>query len=59
MSTRAADEQDLDKGRDAVVRCVGDACDLPDLLPAVDPNGPAPVWLADQLRQLRMPATGC
>jgi hypothetical protein len=58
MSTQAADGQDLDKRRDAVVRCVGDAYDLLDLLPGVDPNGPVLVWLADQLRQLRLPSAG-
>src|SRR4051812_48671527 len=58
MSTQAADGRDLDKQRDAVVRCVGDAYDLLDLLPGVDPNGPVLVWLADQLRQLRLPSAG-
>jgi hypothetical protein len=55
MSTDAATGQDLDKQRDAIVRCVGEAYELLDLLPGVNPNGPVLVWLADQLRLLRIP----
>jgi hypothetical protein len=58
MSTEAATGRDLDRQRDAIVRCVGDAYELLDLLPGVDPNGPVLVWLADQLRQLRSPPPG-
>jgi hypothetical protein len=42
-----------DKERDLIVRCIGDAYETLDLIPGVDPNGPALVWLAEQLRQLR------
>lgn len=42
-----------DKERDLIVRYVGEAYELLDLIPGVDPNGPALVWLAEQLRQLR------
>ena len=55
MSTEAATRRDLDQQRDAIVRCVGEAYELLDLLPGVNPNGPVLVWLADQLRQLRFP----
>jgi hypothetical protein len=55
MSTEAATGRDLDQQRDAIVRCVGEAYELLDLLPGVNPNGPVLVWLADQLRQLRTP----
>ena len=34
---------------------LGEAYELLDLLPGVNPNGPVLVWLADQLRQLRFP----
>jgi hypothetical protein len=54
MSTEAATGRDLDQQRDAIVRCVGEAYELLDLLPGVNPNGPVLVWLADQLRQLRI-----
>jgi hypothetical protein len=39
--------------RELIVRCVADAYETLDLIPGVDPNGPALVWLADQFRQLR------
>ena len=55
MSTEAATGRDLDQQRDAIVRCVGEAYELLDLLPGVNPNGPVLVWLADQLRRLRIP----
>ena len=55
MSTEAATGRDLDQQRDAIVRCVGEAYELLDLLPGVNPNGPVLVWLADQLRLLRIP----
>ena len=55
MSTEAATGRDLDQQRDAIVRCVGEAYELLDLLPGVNPNGPVLVWLADQLRLLRFP----
>jgi hypothetical protein len=58
MSTQSATGKDLDQQRDALVRCVGEAYELLDLLPGVNPNGPVLVWLADQLRQLRLPTAG-
>jgi hypothetical protein len=39
--------------RDQVVLCVGEAYEVLDLMPGVDPNGPALVWLAEQFLQLR------
>ena len=39
--------------RDYLAQCVGDAYQMLDLLPGVDPNGPALVWLADQLLRQR------
>ncbi|HEX3305266.1 MAG TPA: hypothetical protein VHS32_03375 [Streptosporangiaceae bacterium] len=39
--------------RELIVRCVADAYETLDLIPGVDPNGPALVWLAEQFRQLR------
>jgi hypothetical protein len=43
----------VDNEREFVLRCVGDAYQVLDLIPGVDPNGPALVWLAEQFRQLR------
>jgi hypothetical protein len=42
-----------DKERDLIVRCVAEAYEALDLIPGVNPNGPALVWLAEQIRQLR------
>jgi hypothetical protein len=50
MTTQVGTE---DKEREFVLRCVGDAYQVLDLIPGVDPNGPALVWLAEQFRQLR------
>jgi hypothetical protein len=41
------------KERDFLAQCVGDAYTMLDLIPGVDPNGPALVWLAEQFMQLR------
>ena len=41
------------KEREFLAQCVGDAYTMLDLLPGVDPNGPALVWLADQFVILR------
>ena len=41
------------KEREFLAQCVGDAYTMLDLLPGVDPNGPALVWLADQFLVLR------
>jgi hypothetical protein len=50
MTTQAGMEK---KERDFLAQCVGDAYSMLDLLPGVDPNGPALVWLADQFLILR------
>lgn len=50
MTTQAGIE---DNEREFVLRCVGEAYQALDLIPGVDPNGPALVWLAEQFRQLR------
>lgn len=50
MTTQAGLEK---KERDFLAQCVGDAYTMLDLLPGVDPNGPALVWLADQFVILR------
>jgi hypothetical protein len=42
-----------EKERDLIVRCVAEAYEALDLIPGVNPNGPALVWLAEQFRQLR------
>ena len=42
-----------DKEREFVLQCVGDAFQVLDLIPGLDPNGPALVWLAEQFLQLR------
>lgn len=44
---------DQDKERDLLVRCVGEAYEVLDLIPGVNPNGPALVWVAEHLRELR------
>jgi hypothetical protein len=50
MTTQAGLEK---KERDFLTQCVGDAYTMLDLLPGVDPNGPALVWLANQFLILR------
>lgn len=42
-----------EKERELIVRCVAEAYEALDLIPGVNPNGPALVWLAEQFRQLR------
>jgi hypothetical protein len=45
-----ADELNItQKERDVLIRCVADAHEQLRLLPDVDENGPALVWLADHL----------
>ena len=49
-----ADNRDpLEKERDVLVTCVEEAYEALRLLPGLDANGPAVVWLADQLLQIR------
>jgi hypothetical protein len=43
-----------DTRRDLIVRCVGEAYEMLDVIPGVDPNGPVLVWLAEQFRQIDM-----
>jgi hypothetical protein len=43
----------LEKERDVLVTCVEEAYEALRLLPGLDANGPAVVWLADQLLQIR------
>jgi hypothetical protein len=50
MTTQAGLEK---KERDFLAQCVGDAHQMLDLLPGVDPNGPALVRLAEQFVLLR------
>jgi hypothetical protein len=50
MTTQAGLEK---KERDFLAQRIGDAYTMLDLLPGVDPNGPALVWLADQFVILR------
>jgi hypothetical protein len=38
---------------DLLAQCVGDAYQMLDVIPGVDPNGLALVWLADQFLRLR------
>jgi hypothetical protein len=49
----AAQPDVREKERDLIARCVAEAYETLDLIPGVDPNGPALVWLAEQYRQLR------
>jgi hypothetical protein len=50
MTTQAGLEK---KERDFLAQCIGDAYTMLDVIPGVDPNGPALVWLADQFVKLR------
>jgi hypothetical protein len=50
MTTQAGLEK---KERDFLAQCVDDAYQMLDLLPGVDPNGAALVWLAEQFVLLR------
>ena len=49
----AAQPDVREKERELIVRCVAEAYETLDLIPGVNPNGPALVWLAEQFRQLR------
>ncbi len=49
----AAQPDVREKERALIARCVAEAYETLDLIPGVDPNGPALVWLAEQYRQLR------
>ena len=49
----AAQPEVRENERELIVRCVAEAYETLDLIPGVNPNGPALVWLADQFRQLR------
>jgi hypothetical protein len=42
-----------EKDRDLLARSVGEAYEVLDLIPGVDPNGPILVWLAEQFKQIR------
>ena len=49
-----ADKTDpLEKERDVLITCVEEAYEALRLLPGMNANGPAVVWLADQLLQVR------
>jgi hypothetical protein len=50
MTTQAGIEQ---KERDFLAQCVGDAYQMLDVMPGVEANGPALVWLAEQFVLLR------
>jgi hypothetical protein len=41
----------IDEERELLVRCVEDAYEALRIMPGVDENGPALVWLADHLWQ--------
>ena len=43
----------LEQERDLLVRCIRDAYEELHLLPGLDANGPAVVWLADHLLEAR------
>ena len=49
----AAQPDVREKERDLIARSVAEAYETLDLIPGVNPNGPALVWLAEQFRQLR------
>ena len=42
-----------EKERDVLITCVEEAYEALRLLPGMNANGPAVVWLADQLLQVR------
>ena len=42
-----------EKERELIVRCLAEAYETLGIIPGVNPNGPALVWLAEQFRQLR------
>ena len=44
---------DEDREWDFLARCVADAYTMLDIIPGVNPNGPALVWLSDKFAQLR------
>jgi hypothetical protein len=49
-----ADKTDpVEKERDVLITCVEEAYEALRLLPGMNANGPAVVWLADQLLQVR------
>jgi hypothetical protein len=49
-----ADKTDpVEKERDVLITCVEEAYEALRLLPGMNANGPAVVWLADQLLQIR------
>jgi hypothetical protein len=49
-----ADKTDpLEKERDVLITCVEEAYEALRLLPGMNASGPAVVWLADQLLQVR------
>jgi hypothetical protein len=57
MTTQAGLEK---KERDFLAQCVGDAYQMLGLLPGVDANGPALVWLAVRaIASRRLPACPC
>ena len=42
-----------EKERELIARCMAEAYETLDLIPGVNPNGPALVWPTEQFRQLR------
>jgi hypothetical protein len=54
-----AEEKDpLDQERRVLITCVEEAYEAIRLLPGMDANGPAVVWLADHLLQARRQHAG-
>ena len=54
-----AEQQRLVDGeRDVLVQCVTDAYEALRVIPGIDQNGPALVWLADHLLQMRRRENG-
>jgi hypothetical protein len=51
--TVTAQPEVQDRERDLITRCVGEAYEALHLIPGVDPNGPALVWLAEHFRRIR------
>ena len=44
---------DEGKERDFLAKCIADAYQMLEIIPGVNPNGAALVWLADQFMQVR------
>jgi hypothetical protein len=49
----ATSSETRDRDRDQLVLCIGDAYEALRVIPGLDANGPALVWLAEHFLELR------